>query len=146
MRFDKQNELSSAQAFTGAATVSTNSYAKQTAAQDISIGRRMSILVWVSVAAGAGSTHTMEAIQADDDALTTNVEVLAAVTKLAAVLVAGYFFEIPIPEGVMTRKYLGFRNTSTGGTTTVTCSAWLVPSDEIPNYKSFPKVNDADLV
>lgn len=143
MRFDVQNQLSVAQAFTGAATVSTNSYAKQTAAQDLSIGRRMSLLFLVTVAAGAGSTHTLDAIQADDAALTTNVEVLGSVSKTAAQLVLGAAVEIPFPNGSMTRKYLGFRNTATGGTTTVTGDVYFVPAEEIPKFRSFPKVVDA---
>lgn len=143
MRFDIENQMSVAQAFTGAATVSTNSYQKQSAAQDLSIGRRMALLCMVTTAAGAGSTHTMDAIQADDAALTTNKEVLATVSILAAVLIKGYAFEIPIPQGVMTRTYLGFQNTSTGGTTTVSLDVYLVPQDEIPKFKSFPKNVDA---
>lgn len=143
MRFDYENELSAAQAFTGGATVSTSSYAKQSAAQDLSIGRRMALYCAVTTAAGSGSTHVMDAIQADDAALTTNVEVLATVTILAAVLIKGYVFEIPIPQGVMTRTYLGFRNTATGGTTTVSLDVYLMPQDEIPKFKSFPKVVDA---
>ena len=63
MRFDIENQLSVEQAFTGATTVSTNSYQKQTAIQDLSIGRRMALLVLPSVAAGAGSTHTLDVIQ-----------------------------------------------------------------------------------
>ncbi len=145
MRFDVENQLSVAQAFTGAATVSTHSYAKQSAAQDISIGRRMALLCLVTTAAGAGSTHTMEVVQADNSALTSNLEVLGAVSILAAVLIAGYAFEIPIPQGVMTKQYVGFRNTSTGGTTTVSLDVYLVPADEIPMYKSFPKVVDAEV-
>ena len=80
MRFDIENQLSSAQAFTGAATVSTNSYMKQTAAQDISIGRRMALFVAPTVNAGAGSTHVMEVIQATDAALTTSVDSLGSIS------------------------------------------------------------------
>lgn len=143
MRFDIENQLSSAQAFTGAATVSTNSYKKQSAAQDLSIGRRMALLCIVTTAAGAGSTHTMDAIHASAADLTTGKAVLATVSIVAATLTAGYVFEIPIPQGVMTLQYLGFQNTSTGGTTTVSLDVYLVPQDEIPYYKSFPKVVDA---
>ncbi len=143
MRFDIENQLSVAQAFTGAATVSTHSYQKQTAAQDISIGIRMSLLLLVTTAAGAGSTHTMDVIQADDAALTVNVEVLGTITVLAAALVVGAAFELPIPQGTMTRKFIGFRNTSTGGTTTVSLDVYLVPANEIPKFKSFPKAVDA---
>lgn len=145
MRFDAQNQLSVAQAFTGAATVSTNSYAKGTAAQDLSIGRRMALMIIPTVAAGAGSTHTMECIQADNAALTSNVEVLATKSILAAALTVGSVHELPIPQGVMTKKYIGFRNTSTGGTTTVTLDVYLVPQDEIPKFKTFPKVVDAEV-
>lgn len=143
MRFDKENQLSVAQAFTGSATVSTNSYKKQSAAQDISIGRRMALLVMPTVAAGAGSTHTLEVIEATDAALTTSVSVLGSVSVLAANLTLGDEIEIPIPQGVMSKQYIGFRNTATGGTTTVTLDVYLVPQDEIAKYKSFPKVNDA---
>lgn len=138
---DLQNQLSTAQAFTGAATVSTDSYAKQTAAQDISIGRRMAMVVFPVVNAGAGSTHTLEVIQADNAALTTNVDSLSSVSVLAAKLIKGAQVELPIPQGVMTRQFLGFRHTATGGTTTVTLDVYLVPQDEIENtFKSFPKV------
>lgn len=137
---DIENQLSVAQAFTGAATVSTHSYKKQSAAQDLSIGRRMALLVVPTVAAGAGSTSTLEVIQADDAALTTNVESLGSISVLAAALTKGSQHEIPIPQGVMTRQYLGFRCTITGGTTTMTADCYLVPQDEIAKYKSFPKV------
>lgn len=143
MRFDIENQLSSAQSFTGAATVSTNSYKKQSAAQDLSIGRRMALLGMPTTAAGAGSTHTMEAIDSTAAALNASVVVLSSVSILAALLVLGYQFEIPIPQGVMAQQYLGFRNASTGGTTTVSLDVYLVPQDEIAKYKSFPKVVNA---
>jgi hypothetical protein len=144
MRFDIENQLSSAQAFTGAATASTNAYKKQSAAQDISIGRRLSILGIVTTAAGAGSTHTMDAIQSANTNL-SSPDVLASRSIVAATLTVGYAFEIQFPQGTMTKQYLGFQNTSTGGTTTVSLDVYLVPSDEIPKYKSFTKVVDADV-
>ena len=66
MRFDVENQLCVAQAFTGSATVSSNSYMKQSADQDIAIGRRMGLMCIVTTAAGSGSTHTMEVIEAKD--------------------------------------------------------------------------------
>lgn len=145
MRWDNENQLCSAQAFTGAATVSTNSYQKQSAAQDLSIGRRMALIGIVTTAAGSGSTHTMDVIQADVTALTTNKEVLGTQDIVAADLVKGFVFEMPIPVGVMDRTHIGFQNTSTGGTTTVSLDVYLVPADEIPKYKSFVKQVDADV-
>lgn len=145
MRFDIENQLSVAQAFTGAATVSTNSYKKQTAAQDISIGRRMALLILPTIAAGAGSTSQFEVIQASNAALTADVEALASVSVLAADLQLGDEVEVPIPQGTMSRQYLGLRCTITGGTTTLTADCYLVPQDEIAKYKSFPKINDAEV-
>lgn len=145
MRFDLENQLSVAQAFTGSATVSTNSYKKQSAAQDISIGRRLALLIMPTVAQGAGSTATHELIQADDAALTSNVEVLATVTSLAANLQLGDEIELPCPQGVMDKQYIGYRCTIATGTTTLTADVYLVPQDEIAKYKSFPKVVDASV-
>ena len=138
-RFDKQNQLSAAQAFTGSATQSTNAYQKQTAAQDLSIGRRVSILIMPTVAAGAGSTWTFDFIQ-DDDGAGTNLTVLNTITVLAASLIPGAAFELPCPSGVMTQKCLSLRATGTGGTTTVTLDSYLIPSDEFPAFKSFVNV------
>lgn len=150
MRFDVENQLSVAQAFTGGATVSTNSYGISNYAAvgnkpDMSIGRRMALLGIVTTSAGAGSTHTMDAIQADDAALTSNVAVLSTLTIVAATLVKGYAFDIPLPNGSINQLFLGFRNTSTGGTTTVSLDVYLVPEDEIPKFKSFSKVVDAKV-
>lgn len=146
MRFDIENQLSAVQAFTGAATVSTNSYQKQAAVQDISIGRRMALLCMVTVASGdAGSTHVMEAIQATDAALTTSLDVLGTTSILGSVLIVGYAFEVPFPQGTMDKQFLGFRNTSTGPATTITMDVYLVPQDEIQFFKSFPKAVDADV-
>jgi hypothetical protein len=140
MRFDIENQLSVIQSFVATA-VSTNSYQKQTAAQDISIGRRMSLLVLCTVAAGAGSSHVLECIQADDAALTSNVNSVNALPAIAAAnLVPGTAFEIPIPQGTLNQQFIGFRDTITGGTTTVTLDVYLVPADEIPKYKSFVNV------
>lgn len=145
MRFDIENQLSVAQAFTGGATVSTHSYKKQTATQDLSIGRRMALLVMATVNAGAGSTHTLEAIQATDAALTAAVEVIGSATVLAADFIKGKEIEVPIVQGSMHKQYIGFRHTASGGTTTVTADVYFVPADEIAQYKSFPKINDAEV-
>lgn len=142
-RFDIENQLSVNQAFTGAAEVSQHSYKKQTAAQDLSIGRRMALLILPVVDAGAGSSLLIEAIQADDAALTSNVEPLASVTIPAADFVKGEEFEIIYPQGSMSKQYLGARVTITGGTTTATMDIYFVPADENTKFKSFPKTNDA---
>lgn len=144
MRFDVEDELMSSQAMTGATTVSAHSRQKQTAGQDLSIGRRMALLFYFH-AAGAGTTHTLDAIQADNTALTTNKEVLSSVSITTANIPSDKFVEVPIPQGVMSRLHLGAQHTATGGTTTATLSCWFVPQDEIPRFKSFPKVVGATV-
>lgn len=144
MRFDSENQLSIEQAFTGSAAVSTHSYKKQSAAQDISIGCRMALLVLPTVAQGAGSTMTVEVIQSAAAAL-TSPDVLSTVTVLAAAMTLGDQLEVPIPQGTMSKQYLGARVTLSGGTTTITADIYLVPQDEIAQYKSFVKVNDATV-
>ena len=139
MLYDIENQLSVAQAFTGGLTVSTNSYQKQSAAQDLSLGRRMAVVVYFS-AAGTGTTHTLNAIQADVTALTTNVEVIGTIDITTANVVLGYPVEIPIPAGIMARLHLGFSHSATAGTTTATIDAFLMPQDEITEkHKAFPK-------
>lgn len=141
IRFDVENQLSTKQAFTGASTVSTDSYQKQTAAQDISIGRRMALLVMATVAADPAATHVLEAIQATNGALTTGVKSLGKVEVLGSQLVPGKEIEVPIPQGVMDAQFLGFRHSATGGTSqAVTLDVYLVPQDENPMFKTFPKV------
>lgn len=142
-RFDVENQLSVNQAFTGAATVSTHSYMKQSAIQDLSIGRRMALLVMPTVNAGTGSTVTIEAIQADDAALTSNAEALASVSILAASFIKGVEFEVPFPQGSMSKQYLGARVTIANGTTTASMDIYFVPQDENAKFKSFAKINDA---
>lgn len=146
MRFDYENQLSENQAFTGAQTVSEDSYKKVSIEQDISIGRRMALLVMSgnTEIGDVAATHTLEAIQADDDALTTNVEVIGSAVVLGAELIKGKEVEVPIRQGSMTREYIGFRHAATGGVDqTATLDVYLVPQDEIPKYKSFPKVNNS---
>ena len=145
MRFDIEDQLSVDQLF-NASAVSTNARKKKTAAQDISIGRRMALLVCPKVAGAGGASWALQAIQADDAALTSNVSVMSQVTVADADLVVGNEIEIPIPQGVMDQQYIGFRAVPTGGAgPTVTLNVYLVPQDEIAKYKSFPKVVDADV-
>ncbi len=146
MRWDKQNQLATDQAVTASA-VTENSYQKQSAAQDISIGRKLGVLFIVKVAAGASSNWTFEAIQADVTALTTNVEALASSPSYAAAaLTVGVQIFVPFPEGSIDRLHLGGRIIpASGGTETITVDAYLVPEDEVPYYKAFPKVVDAEV-
>lgn len=126
MLLDLQELFSDAQAFTGAATVSTNvkDLGAVTPKRQIGDGELVGVGVTVDVAAGAGSTHTMEIIQSATSNMATP-DIIGSITILAAVLVAGYRFFIPVFPGFPTKEFIAFRNTATGGTTTVTLTAFL---------------------
>ena len=153
MRFDFQNQLASAQAFTsGSATATTNCYQMQSVNQDISIGRMMSLLWIPTVAAGAGSTTTFTCITSSDSASSANLSTVATSPGiLAAALGVGYSYELPIPKGALGQQaaagnlglYLAGAVAITGGTATITLDCYLIPSADISKFKSFPKVVDA---
>ena len=143
-RFDREDQVADSQVFPAAATVSTDSL-KKPAAQDLAYGHLPFVLaVFAQGNTGAATSWLVEAIQADNAALTTNVQVLASATYTAAELVAGKAYEIAIPKGKMSKEYIGARCTATGGTTpTFTASMYYAEGGITAPYKSFPKQVDA---
>lgn len=144
--FDAENQICEGQSFTGTPTVSEHSYAKVSAKQDLSFGK-CKVGIYVNfLETGAGTTHTLEAIQADDGALTSNVTSLAQIVVPAAQAVPGRWFFIPIPIGTMNQRYIGLRHSATGGTTTAKIDAYFGVENEIgAPFKPFPKVVDVDV-
>lgn len=118
--------LSNSQAFTGSVAPSTNTIdlGNVTPKREIGTGEPMGIGFAVIVAAGAGSTPVIDVIQSAAADLGTPT-VIATRTGLAAVFPAGLLGFIEIPQGFPTARYLGIQVTSTGGTTTITLTAWL---------------------
>ena len=138
MYIDKEQQLSSAQAFTGAATVSTNviDFGNPTVKRQVGDGEPIGVGIHVTVAAGAGSTHVFEIIQSTVSAM-TSPDIIASVTMLAAALPVGKFVFLPLPPGFPTKEFIALRNTATGGTTTITVSAELTAqsmADKIQTY------------
>lgn len=126
MFIDALDLVSDAQAFTGAATASTNSIDlnNPTPKRQVGTGEPIGFGVTIDVAAGTGSTHTFDVVQSDNADLSTP-DVLGSVAFLAATLVAGFKFFMLVPPGKPTKRYIGIRNTATGGTTTVSATSWL---------------------
>lgn len=130
MYTDKQLMVSDAQVVTVTA-VSTNAIDTQNTSpvRQVGIGEEMRMMVSVGLAALAAgaATVTFEVIQADDAALTTNVEVLIASAAIGkAALVAGAKpLDVVLPPN--TRRFIGVRYTiGTGPLTQGTFSAGLV--------------------
>lgn len=141
MILDRQLIVSNAQAVTATA-VSTDSIDTQLASpiRDIGTGEEMRMVITCGLAALAAgaATVTFELVQADDAALTTNVEVLSATGAIPkATIVAGYTaMDTVVPRN--TRRYIGVRYTvGTGPLTQGTFTAGLVhDTDRRTNYPS----------
>lgn len=140
MRYDILDQVSVQQALSGSsAQVSTNSK-KKPAAQDLGIGLSdMGFLFQCDsgALAGTGTDLTLEIIQADDDALTTNVESLASKTFAKAEYVDGFGFFLSLPGYVMDKEYFGVRYTPVGGTITGAINAYYGSKNDFAKFKSF---------
>ena len=140
MRFDVLDQLSNQQVLAGAAAqVSTNSK-KKPAEQDLGIGKAdMGVAFFIDQGnlAGTGTDLTLEIIQATDDALTTGVVQLAAVTIPKAALVDGAVFFLDLPGYMMNTEYYGARYTPVGGTITGKINAYYGSKNDVAKYKSF---------
>jgi hypothetical protein len=126
MFLDALTLLSDAQAFPGAATISTNviDLGLTTPAREIGTGEAIGVGVGVDVAAGAGSTVTIEVIQSTTAAMAAP-DVIATLTDVAANFPAGALKFINIPMGLPTKQFLAARVTVASGVTTVTATIWL---------------------
>lgn len=140
MRNDVLDQLSASQVVTAAA-VSTNSKKKKTLAQDLGIGGSPNLgLVFAAVVdAVGGGSFTIEIIEADNAALTTNVVSLATMTLTAAKLKAGKGFFLALPPYTMAKEFYGARFTPVGGSSpSLTVDAYIGSEDDVAQYKSFP--------
>lgn len=138
MILDKQNLFSDRQSLIPATPIlSTNTIdlgatgvspiLGQLPARDVGQGEPLDLLVQVVETATGGTSVVAAVIQADDAALSSNVEVLAqsGVVPLAS-LVAGYQFRVGfVPHGV-TKRYLGVRYTTVGTFTAGLVTAGIV--------------------
>lgn len=129
MILDALLKVASAQAF-GAAGVSASSIdlGNVTPKRKIGTGEPMSFVVTIDVAATVAAP-IIDVISATDAALTTSVIVHASRTIPLAEAVAGAVFDLPVPEGTPTQRFLGIRITTAGGT--VTASASLQPREMV---------------
>ena len=144
-RFDREDQVSVNQVFPAAATVSTDSLPKP-ASQDLAYGKCGIVLgIFSRGVTGAPTSILIEAIQADNGALTTNVEVLGSRVFTPAELALGQEREIPIPRNKMSKAFIGARVTITGGTTpTTTLNIYYMPEGQAGiKYKAFPKIVDS---
>ena len=144
MILDAQNQFSASQAVTADA-VGTNVI---DLSQDRSIGNGepMGVLFNVEVAADQGTgdeTYVFDVEYASNAAQSTGRQLVGrrsfqagtptAPNQDADLLVAGFAFVVPIPATKLSEseRYLGIRYDVGGTTPTITCSAWLVPLNDV---------------
>lgn len=105
-----------------------------TPVMDLGRGNEMEVVVVVAEAfVGATATVNVELVQADDEALTVNLQSLAqspggsvTVGVAVALLIPGYDFRISLPSSGITKRYIGLRyNIFTATTTAGTVNAFL---------------------
>lgn len=139
MILDKQNQLSDSQALTiDAVSTNTIDCGNPTPKNDIGSGEPMCIAVNVEVAATGGGAYEFRAIQSANADL-SSADILAAVFPAEATLAAGYTFAIPIPQGSVTKRYVGMAFNNVSGTTGVTVSAHLIQIRHFQNFKPYAK-------
>ncbi len=140
MYLDIQNELMSKAAIASAAVVSADTFDLGAANIDPSIGELMAGLFVVTTAATGGATYAFEVITSAAADLSTPTVIASVSGVTGASLVVDREVIVPIPQGSISQRYLGFRVTPTGGTApAMNVSAHYVPLKEIPAYKPFPK-------
>lgn len=122
--------LSDAQALS-ATGFSTNTVdlGNVTPKRDIGVGEPMCVVFTVDVAADVANgdeTYTFQFVQSANANL-SSPDVLAQVAIARATLVAGYGFILPIPEGLITKQYIGVQYTLGGTTPSITVTAAIQP-------------------
>lgn len=157
MLHDYENQLAHAagnsdnpQAFLGASPGNgANAYDTRNAAADPSIGARLAILFYPrgTIVAGGATSFQFRAIQSAASNLGTpdvlaQVEMTNAVINAIAASKTNNWIEIPIPQGVITKRWVGVQVAPAGspsGTSNVDGFAYIVQQKDVPYFKTFPK-------
>ncbi len=130
--------------------VSTNAYdlgpdaVANATRRDPSIGEPLCAVLTVGVAAkvsGTTETYEFQVIQADDSALTSNVEILAkypfTTAQATALLIVGAIIVLPVPPHSVTKRYLGLQFDG-ANTPTITVSAFFTAMKMVQAQRAYP--------
>lgn len=116
MNTDKELLCSEKQAITGTAVSTDSVLVRGLAGSDRTLNLRAFAQVETALSGGAGTGITVEIIQADDAALTSNVQSLYSTGNQAngaATAAGSRLVDTPMPA--FTKPYAGFRYTAAGG-------------------------------
>lgn len=138
MYVDAQMLLSDAQALTATAfSTNTIDLASMTPQRDPGVGEPLEVNIQVDVAADfttGDETYTFQFVQSANANL-SSPDILVQEVVLASALTAGAGFTIAIPQGRITKRYIGLQYTLAGTTPTVTVTAFVQPR----SMSSLPK-------
>lgn len=133
---DLETHVSRAQVIDNATELSTNAVHQPDFAYKPDIGSKKICAFVIPKSAVVGiNSMQVAVVQADDAALTTNLEVLA-LSPAALVLVEGKAVVVDVPEGSISKEYVGIRYTFGG--TTVTVDGWIALQSEVTINPYFP--------
>lgn len=133
---DLETMVSRSQVIDNATELSTHAvkYLDFTKSPDIASQKICAFVIPKSAVVGTNSMQ-IAVVQADDAALTTNLEVLA-LSPAAMVLEEGKPVVVDVPEASVTKEYVGIRYTFGG--TTVTVDAWIALQHSVTANPYFP--------
>ena len=133
MYLDANTKVASAQAFaTGNLSASSIDLGNSTPKREVGTGESLVLLAQVTVAA-AGAT-SISVVQSDNADLSSG-DVLITRPLTTAQLVANTLWQVPIPEGSVTKRYLGCNFVGTS----VTMNAWIIPDEMVPQVTIYAK-------
>lgn len=133
-QMDLENMVSRAQVVNAASVKSTHAINQLDGDFDPSIGCQYGALVVPTTAVTGTNSMQIAVIQADEVTLTTNKKVIA-LSPAALALEADVPVVVEIPEGSISRKFIGIEYTFGG--TSVTVNAWIAPIKSIANNPHF---------
>lgn len=145
MILDSQNLLSDAQAFTSSGyTTNTIDLGNVTPKNEIGTGEGLALVFTVDVAADTGSsdeTYQFQLVQSANANLSSHDVLVQTDTSFItrSTLVAGYQVVLPVPPGMVSKRYLGGRLVLGGTTPSITVTGFLQPRAMVQNYKDYAK-------
>ena len=119
--------------------VSTNTYDRGLANNYLGQGTPVGAVLVVEVAAdftSADETYKFSIIQSANANLSSG-DLLVSETFLGSALTLGKIVHIPLPNGSVTKRYLGLDYDGSGTTPTVTVSAWFTMSQAVERLVRF---------
>jgi hypothetical protein len=144
MILDAYTRVASAQAITDADEVSASSIdlGNPTIKNRVGSGERLSAVFTITTAAAgdsASATDTCDLIVVEDTAATLASKTVIITRRVAAALLtAGSQFEVPLPSGTPTKRYLGGQ-VALGTGDTLSATIDIIPSEFVPSFLAYAK-------